>query len=131
VKIHKAWPVYIPGFEAFTFYVHKFFNKEGHWSVTEAYSGMGVANGNTRTAAIEHALETLQRNGFEKVRMVIHEAYKKYGYIYNQRLTEVNGVYDEIGVEDITSMNIEEFKKLTGREESPEDLIQSFISNSI
>jgi len=113
VRIKQAWPVTILGFEAFTFYVHLSLNKEGAWSVTEGYTGVCVANGyGSRKSAIENAVLTLTSRGMDTVRPVIMDAYKKHGYIHNQRLTEVESCEKEIGVDNISGVGIERYMKM-------------------
>ncbi|MCX6270495.1 MAG: hypothetical protein NTU44_04605 [Bacteroidetes bacterium] len=103
VKIQQAWPVTIPGFEAFNFYVHKFYNtKDEKWNVTEAYSGIAVtAYEHSRKEAVEVTLQRLNGVGPEGFRSMIHEAYRKYGYIYQQRLAELDANFSEVDVDVI------------------------------
>ncbi|MCX6272219.1 MAG: zincin-like metallopeptidase domain-containing protein [Bacteroidetes bacterium] len=114
VKIHQAWPVSIPGFEAFNFYVHKFYNtKDEHWNVTEGYSGLAVtAYEHSRKEAIEITQRRLQGVGPDQFRSMIHEAYRKYGHIYQHRVAELDNTFSEVGIDNISAMRTEDLKRL-------------------
>lgn len=117
VKIHSARPVTFPDFEAFCFYVHKYFNTEDNrWAVTEGYSGMTVCTyERSRKQAVEAALSRLQNAGPEKFRRLIQDAYKKYGYIYDHRLIEVDANYSEVDVDNISNLAPQKIRELMSR----------------
>ncbi|HRY31629.1 MAG TPA: hypothetical protein P5531_01535 [Bacteroidales bacterium] len=117
VKIHVAWPLRIPGFDAYCFYVHKYFNTEdSRWSVTEGYSGLAVcANELSRNEAIESAVNRLQHTGPDGFRSIIHDAYSIYGYINNHRLIVVNSMFSEVDVDNISSLSLEKIRQLMSR----------------
>ncbi|GEM_PF-2356478 len=114
VKIDQAWPVTLPGFEAFTFYVHKFYNSlDERWNVTEAYTGIAItAYEHSRKEAVEVTLQRLRGVGPEGFRSMIHEAYLKYGYIYQQRLAVLDANFSEVDVDNISSMKPDDRRQL-------------------
>lgn len=80
-----AYPCILPGFENFSFFVHRCEPSKKYWSVTEKTTGLQASwpFQNTKKAAVNNCIDQLTNRGVEELQRAIERMTKQYG-ILNQ-----------------------------------------------